>query len=151
MKRIIILILSLGIVLISNYSFAKTDDEAIGYIKNHQISYAGVNATYIEVSTAFAVSHFNGIKFIGWETKPDPKNPVATLVSMKFSTVSEKVDLHIKNSNKKLKMKEAIPLLIITWRVNSLMGVKITPYNYYAKESLEVYKGMVETIHELSK
>jgi hypothetical protein len=102
----------------------------------------------VEVSASYAIATYTGVEFTGWETQPDPKNPVATLVTIRFKTsgINTKVVTH----NRK-KAQEAVPSLSITWRVNDLLGVKITPYNSYAREAIRTYQSVSEAIHSLAE
>jgi len=130
-------------------------EKNIEYIRTTKFVYRGISATYAELSTTYAFAYENP-QFIGWEAAPDPDNPVATLVTMKFSISGVPADILNAPENEvsystKTKMKEAVPLLRITWRVNDLISLKITPYNFYAQDALTVYKDIVGGLHKLGE
>lgn len=128
--------------------FCTNDEKAIEYIKTSSFVYRNISATYMELSITYAFTYENP-KFIGWHTASDPDNPAATLVTMKFSISGASPDIlnapesKVSNNIKK-KMKEAVPMLKITWRIIDLIQLRITPYNFYAEDALAVYKEMVD-------
>jgi hypothetical protein len=128
--------------------FADTNNQAIDYIKKTPYTHGGISATYVEVSAAYAIASYMGVEFVGWETQPDPKNPVATLVTIRFRTSG--INTTVVTRNRKV-AQQAVPSLPITWRVNDLLGVKITPYNSYAVEAIRTYQGVVGAIHSLAE
>ena len=136
-------------------AYCESNQKAIRYIQNTKFAYRGISATYTELSAIYAFTYENP-KFVGWETTPDPNNPVATLVTMKFSVTGVPLDILSApesevSSSIKNKRKEAVPLLKITWRVNDLIGLKITAYNFHARHALRIYKDIARGLHKLAE
>jgi len=136
-------------------AYCENNQKAIGYIQNAKFIYRDITATYSELSITYAFTYENP-EFVGWETSPDPNNPVATLVTIKFRVTGVLPDILNAPESEvsyliKQKMKEAVPLLRITWRVNDLINLKITPYNFYAKDAIEIYKDIVGGLHKLEE
>lgn len=130
-------------------------EKMIYYVSKTKYKYRNMEATYLELSTTYAFTYLNP-KFIGWKTERDPNNPVAVLVAMEFSISGVPADiLNAPESSVpttvKNKMKEAAPTLRIIWRVNDLMDLKITPYNWYAEDAIVVYKDIVNGMHKLAE
>ncbi len=151
--KIWVILLILFVIGSISISFANDSrQKAIDYIKMGKIVHQGISATYVEVCTAFVVSHYIDAKFTGWDCRPDPKNPVANLVALKFSTKEARKDvLKTKTSGARKNIRNGVPSLEIIWRVNDLIGLKITPYNFYAQEALRTYRDMVGSLHELAE
>jgi hypothetical protein len=73
-------------------------------------------------------------------------------VALKFSTKeARKGVLKTKTSGTRKNILNGVPSLEIIWRVNDLIGLKITPYNFYAQEALRTYRDMVGSLHELAE
>lgn len=130
-------------------------EKMIYYVSGTKYRYRNMEATYLELSTTYAFTYLNP-KFIGWKTERDPDNPVAVLVIMEFSISGVPADIlnapeSSVSATVKHKMNEAVPILRIIWRVNDLMGLKITPYNWYAEDSITVYKDIVNGMHKLAE
>lgn len=157
MKRVMILS---NIVLIASIIFTfpvfsqANNEEAISHIREQKVVYRRMAATYAELSLVYATSNYKDADFVGWETVPDPQNPVATLVTMKFSISGVNPDVlgsDVTQYETK-KLEGAAPLLRITWHVNALLNpIKIKPYNFYAQDALKIYKGMVDIINKLAE
>jgi hypothetical protein len=154
-KIIFVLVIGTLFTLSNQNAYCKNNEKAINYIKNTKFIYRGIAATYSELSTTYAFTYENP-EFIGWETSPDSNNPMATLVTMKFritgvrSEILNAPESEVSYSTKQ-KMKKAVPLLKITWRVNDLIDLKITPYNIYAKDALVIYKDISNGLHKLAE
>jgi hypothetical protein len=43
-----------------------------------------------------------------------------------------------------VKMREAVPTLVLVWRVEDSPDGKIAPYNFYAKDAIELFPSMVD-------
>ncbi len=121
----------------------------IYYLSNHEYVYKTIGMDYRGLSNIYAESEYENSfneydspKFIGWDVVTDPNNPKAVLATAKFKTTGAAEMPNASYSMKK-KMKEAVPLLSITWRINDSMGLKITPYNFYAKEAISEYKDLI--------
>jgi len=132
------------------------DEKAVYYIEKTKYSCRNVEATYLEMSVMYAVINFTDSKLLGWETEIDPQNPVATLVTMNFSVSGvQQAILNVLNDEsdivKKNRLSVAVPNLRITWRVNDLMSLKLSPYNWYAQDVLKVYQRTCDGLHELSE
>ncbi len=130
-------------------------DKAISYIETTKYIYRGASETYLRISIIYSFSYENP-EFIGWEITPDPDNPAATLVTMKFSTTGVSYLILTASSSQvnnsiKEKMKKAVPLLRITWRINDLTGLTITPYNFYAEDALTIYKDVINGLLKIAK
>lgn len=150
MKNILKFLLSLTVLIISVSCFSESQDTAaVNYIKNTNYVYRGISGTYEYISKIYPVSSFVGAEFVGYETRRDPKNSMATLVTLRYITNGIDNDI-LTDKNVSIfarkKIKEAVPNLAITWRVNSLIGLKITPYNFYASDAIQVYKEGVDGI-----
>lgn len=136
-------------------AYCESNQKTMRYIQNTKFVYRGLSATYTKLSAMYAFTYENP-KFVGWETTPDPNNPVATLVTMKFSVtgvpsaILSAPESDVSSFIKK-KRKEAVPLLIITWRVNDLIRLKITAYNFHARHALSIYKDIVKGLHKLAE
>lgn len=155
MKNIFKSLLGATILIISVSSFSENlNNDAINYIKHTSYIYKGISATYEEISKQYPPSSFIGAEFVGYETRPDPKNPVATLVTLKYTTKGIDKDI-LKDPNVNIvtrkKINEAVPNLAITWRVNSLLSLKISPYNFYASDAIQVHKEMIDGIVKISR
>ena len=131
------------------------DKKAVSYIQKTKYIYRNIQATYSELSTTYSFT-YEFPNFIGWETRRDPDNSIATLITMKFSVLG--VPSEILNAPSyevsdyiKRKLSEAVPNLRITWRVNDLIGLQITPYNFYAKDAIDSYTGLIDGIYKLAK
>ncbi|MCK4436973.1 hypothetical protein KAU86_03400 [bacterium] len=131
------------------------ESKIVYYLSNTKYVYSGMSATYVELSAIYSYCYENP-KFIGWEVLADPDNPVAVLATAKFKTTGVQADIlnapesEVSHSIKK-KMREAVPLLSITWRVNDLISLKITPYNFYAKDAITIYKDIADGIRKLAE
>ncbi len=150
--KILVILLILFVIGSISISFANDSrQKAIDYIKMGKIVHQGISATYVEVCTAFVVSHYIDAKFTGVGLPTRPKNPVANLVALKFSTKEARKDvLKTKTSGARKNIRNGVPSLEIM-EVNDLIGLKITPYNFYAQEALRTYRDMVGSLHELAE
>lgn len=127
----------------------------IYYLANTQYIYKNMAATYVELSVVYSYCYENA-EFLGWDVVADPENPVAVLATAKFKTSGVPADILSAPDNKispgtKEKMNQAVPLLLVTWRINDLIDLKITPYNFYAQDAIIVYKEMTDGIRKLAE
>jgi hypothetical protein len=156
MKKIIIILSILVILLTSLVVACKkapvTDDKAVALMNKVAIVHNGVSATITELSAGYAVANFTGVKAVASEAQPDPQSPHDTLVTITFTTSG--VNSYVMEATEpstQVKIREAVPTLVMVWRVEGTPEGKITPYNFYAKDAIELFPAMVNAGRQLSK
>jgi hypothetical protein len=111
-------------------------------VRSAQCQYRGISATFEELSRAYALSVFENPTFVGWSAVPNPAHPeVEALVSCRFR-VEGPTDQS--DSPKRLLREQVVDELNVTWCLNNLASIAITPHDDYARDAVDVFQATID-------
>ena len=110
-------------------------------VRSALCEYRGISASFEELSRAYALSVYENPSFLGWQAVANPAHPdVETLVSCRFRV--EGLAEH-GSSAQRIFREQAVDELNVTWRLNNLASIAITPHDVYAEDAVDVFRNTV--------
>jgi hypothetical protein len=114
-------------------------------LKTAICQYKGLNASFEEVTKAYALKVYNKPYLVDWQAQTNPTNPASeTLITAFFRTLGPLEDVSTPNQEALNTRDNAAPLFGVSWRLNDLGAMRISPHNAYAQDALAVYRYTVE-------
>ena len=112
-----------------------------------ECEYKGIVATFGEVTRAYALKVYDRPRLLRWEAQPNPHSPeTETLITGVFSADSLKEYAHAVQSDIAAARKEALPVFGVTWRLKTLGALRVSDYDLYARDALDVFRHTVEDL-----
>lgn len=111
-------------------------------VRSAQCQYRGISATFEELSRAYALSVYENPTFVGWKAVPNPTHPdVEALVSCRFRVegLADRSD-----SPKRALREQVVDELSVTWCLNNMASIAITPHDDYARDAVDVFQTTID-------
>ena len=113
-------------------------------VRSTECEYKGIRASFEEISRAYAISVYRQAVFIGWEARPNPPHPEAeALVTATFAVAGLQDSPPAtwgKGPELRALVGDRVP---VTWRLNTMGGIRIAPHDDYARDAVEVFRQTV--------
>ena len=111
-------------------------------VRSAQVEYRGISASFEELSRAYALSVYENPVFVGWQAVPNPSHPeVEALVSCRFRVDGIADPGH---SPERALRQRVGDNLTVTWCLNTLASIAITPHDEYAGDAVDVFQSTVD-------
>ena len=115
----------------------------IELVRSAECEYKGITASFEDLTRAYALKAYEDPHFEGWEARPNPHHPeTEALVTGRF-TVSGVQD-RIVDADRAALRRAAGDNLSVTWLLNGMAGVRVTPHDEYARDAIEVFTQTVD-------
>jgi hypothetical protein len=125
-------------------AFERNGAADIVRLKTASCEYRGITATFEELTRAYALEAFEKPELTGWQARTSPHNPESeTLITALFSTQGPRLETASDPNMTQIRRLSG-QTLAVTWRLNDMNGIQITPYNPYAEDAIGVFRGTVE-------
>ena len=112
-------------------------------VRSAECEYRGITASFDEVTRAYALTAFDNPRLQGWQARPNPASPeTEALVTATFlvdgvrppEDGTEIPDLR----------RDIGETLRVTWRLNTLAAIRVNPFDDYARDALDSFRGTVD-------
>jgi len=128
----------------------RSADTDIDMVRSTECEYRGIRASFEELSRAYALKTYAQQEFLGWEARPNPRYPdTGALVTVRFAVAGlitpegqgagdlRHLDAHRLRA-------EVGDELAVTWRLNTLGGLRVMPHDGYARDAVAVFQQTVD-------
>lgn len=114
-------------------------------VRSAECEYRGITASFEELSRAYALRVYREARFLGWEARPNPRHPEAeALVAGTFS-VAGLQDEPPASWGRGPRIRDSVgDRVAVTWCLNNLGVVRVTPHDDYARDAVEVFRETVD-------
>ena len=140
-----IAVLALSAVLLipaPRHRVERSSNLDVELVRSAQCQYRGISANFEELSRAYALSVYENPTFVGWKAVPNPAHPVVeALVSCRFRVegLADQGD-----SPKRALREQVVDELSVTWCLNNLASIAITPHDDYARDAVDVFQTTID-------
>ena len=116
----------------------------IELVRSGKVEFKGIEATFEELSRAYALTVFSEAEFLGWSAVPNPTHPEAeALVTCRFRVAGAAPGSSPAGAAPPQVRHRAGPL-DVTWRLNTLAGIGIAPHDEVARDAIANFRNTVE-------
>lgn len=112
-------------------------------VKSAQCEYRGITASFEELTRAYAIEVFEGAQFVGWQTRPSPRDPEHEALVIGVFTARALKPLPASAPFLDAR-RQALPSFGVTWALGDLGAQRIAPYDDYARDALETFRQTVD-------
>ncbi|MFH1567354.1 MAG: hypothetical protein ABIL09_05080 [Gemmatimonadota bacterium] len=114
-------------------------------VRSAECEYKGITASFEELTRAYALQVYEQPAFAGWTARPHPRYPeTEALVSGRFAVAGLRA-AGPQPTGLAPQLRAAVDTSIeVTWCLNTLSGVRVTPGDGYARDALAVYRQTVD-------
>lgn len=116
----------------------------IELVRSGKVEYKGIEATFEELSRAYALTAFSEAEFLGWSAIPNPTHPEAeALVTCRFQVAGAAPGSSTVGADAPEVGQRAVPL-DVTWRLNTVGGIGIAAHDEIARDAVATFRTTVE-------
>jgi hypothetical protein len=115
----------------------------IELVRSAECEYKGITASFEDLTRAYALKVYEDPHFEGWEARPNPHHPeTEALVAGRFTVKG--VRPGAPDARRAELRRDAGDDLAVTWLLNGMAGVRVTPHDEYARDAIEVFSHTVD-------
>jgi len=113
-------------------------------VKSAQCEYRGITASFEELTRAYAITVYQEAEFVGWETRPSPRDPEhEALVTGVFTALGLKPFTDETTPYAEVR-RQALPSFGVTWSLGELGVQRIAAYDDYARDALAIFTRTID-------
>ncbi len=117
----------------------------IELVRSGKVEYRGIEASFEELSRAYALTVFSAAEFLGWAAVPNPTHPEAeALVTCRFRVAAVAPRPAAAGALAEEARQRSVPSLEVTWCLNTLAGIGITAHDAVSRDAVATFRGTVD-------
>ena len=120
-------------------------DLDIELVRSGRVQYRGIEASFEELSRAYALAVFTEAEFLGWSAIPNPAHPeTEALVTCRFRVAGVAPGALPARPDEAGQRQRSVPDLGVTWCLNTLAGIGITAKDAVSRDALATFRTTVD-------
>ena len=117
----------------------------IELVRSGRVQYRGIEASFEELSRAYALAVFTEAEFLGWSAIPNPTHPeTEALVTCRFRVAGVAPGALPGRPEAAGERRRSVPDLGVTWCLNTLAGIEITAKDPVSRDALATFRTTVD-------
>ena len=140
----VLLVLVTPLLPTCNEPVERSADLDVELVRSAECEYKGIRASFEEISHAYAISVYRQADLVGWEARPSPPRPEAEALVTATFAVAGLQDSPPASWGKGPRLRSRVRNRVaVTWRLNTMGGIRIAPHDDYARDAVEVFRETV--------